>query len=192
MKNLVICFVALTSIGTILTETTYNCLTNSACGCSTSSTILTKIVGGEAAASQTWGWAASLRYSSTNSHFCGGSIITRSHILTAAHCTVGLQSASSVRVTVGSIYLSTIVQARDVSKIFIHPTYSSKTYVDDISILKLSSPLNLDQAGVDTVCLPDVSESFLSTNEYPSADVNVKTFQFQISIHFLFFFLIVF
>jgi secreted trypsin-like serine protease len=154
-------------------QTTYNCSPNASCGCSANPATLTKIVGGESAASQTWGWAASLRYTSTNSHFCGGSIISDSYILTAAHCTIGLASASSVRVYVGSIYLSVTGQVRDVSNIYIHPTYSPTTYVDDISILQLSSPLDLTQAGVNIVCLPNVPASILATEEYPPVNTNV-------------------
>jgi secreted trypsin-like serine protease len=157
----------------VSSQTIYNCASNATCGCSENSAVLTKIVGGEAAASQTWGWAASLRYSSTNSHFCGGSIISESHILTAAHCGAAVSSPSSISVYIGSIYLSAAVQVRAVSVINIHPDYSSTTYVNDICILKLSSPLNLDQAGVNIVCLPDVSPTVLANEEYPPPNTNV-------------------
>jgi len=157
----------------VSTQTVYSCSPNATCGCSANSATLTKIVGGEPAASQTWGWAASLRYTSTGSHFCGGSIIGASYILTAAHCTIGLSSPSAVRVYVGSIYLSVTVQVRDVSKIYIYPTYSSVTYVDDISVLQLSSPLNLNQIGINRVCLPNVSSAILATQEYPAPGTNV-------------------
>jgi len=154
-------------------STTYTCSLSAPCGCSANAAVLTKIVGGEPASSQTWGWAASLRYSSTGFHFCGGSIISASHILTAAHCTVELSSPSSVRVYVGSIYLNIVGQVRDVSKIYTYPYYSSSNYVNDIAILKLSSPLDLTQAGVNVVCLPNVSASVLASGEYPPIGVNV-------------------
>jgi len=156
-----------------VSSTTYICSPNATCGCSANSAVLTKIVGGEPASSQTWGWAASLRFTSTNSHFCGGSIISSSHILTAAHCAVAVSSPSAIRVYVGSIYLYTVVQVRDVSNIYVHPSYSSSTYLNDIAILKLSSPLNLNQAGVNLVCLPNVSSSVLASGEYPRIGVNV-------------------
>ncbi|UJR27559.1 hypothetical protein I4U23_008841 [Adineta vaga] len=152
---------------------TYTCSANALCGCSANSAVLTKIVNGEQAGSQTWGWAASLRYVSSNSHFCGGSIISESHILTAAHCTISLASPSSLQVYVGSIYLSSAVQVRSVSKIYNHPSYSSSTYQNDIAILKLSSPLNLDQTGVDLICLPNVSSTILSSSEYPTVGINL-------------------
>jgi secreted trypsin-like serine protease len=156
-------------------QTTYTCSADAPCGCSAQSATLTRIVGGESAASQTWGWAASLRYSSTNSHFCGGSIISALHILTAAHCTIGLGSPSAVTVYVGSIYISVTAQVRSVALIHIHPSYNPNTYVNDISILKLSTPIDLTQAGVDLVCLPTVSSAVLASGEYPPPNTNVIT-----------------
>ena len=155
-------------------QASYNCSSSSSCGCSTNSAVVNRIVGGELASSQTWGWAASLRYTSSGSHFCGGSVISASHILTAAHCTTGLASAASVTVFVGSIYLTSGGQQRSVSKIYIHPGYSKSTQVNDISILKLSTPLDLTQSGTDPVCLPSVSSSVLANGEYPSANTNVR------------------
>jgi secreted trypsin-like serine protease len=66
-----------------------------------------------------------------------------------------------------------IGQVRDVSTIYIHPYYSPSTYVNDISILKLSSPIDLSQPGVDPVCLPNVSSSVLANGEYPPVGVNL-------------------
>jgi len=153
----------------IVSSTTYTCLSNATCGCSVNSATLTRIVGGEVAASQTWGWAVSIRNRYTGNHFCGGSIISRSHILTAAHCTID-SFASTLRVYVGSTSLSSTVQVRSVSTITNHPSYSSSNYLNDIAILKLSSPLDLDTAGVDLICLPDGN----AIGEYPPANVDVK------------------
>ena len=158
----------------VSSQTAYTCSANASCGCSSNSAILTKIVDGESAASQTWGWMASLRYSSTGAHFCGGSIISAWHILTAAHCVTQFTSASAVRVYVGSIYLSNTVQARSVSKIVIHENYSATTFVNDIAVLKLSSSLDLVQAGVDVICLPNVSSVVLASGEYPVPNTNVR------------------
>ncbi|CAF0803660.1 unnamed protein product [Adineta ricciae] len=151
----------------------YNCPADAPCGCSAKSAVVTKIINGEAAASLTWGWAASLSSISMNSHFCGGSIISKSHLLTAAHCTIKIRSPSQIQVSVGSIYSYAYAQRRTISKIYNHPSYSSATHENDIAILKLSSPLNLDEAGVDLICLPNVSSTILSTEEYPTVGTNL-------------------
>ncbi|EDL81020.1 rCG31213, isoform CRA_b [Rattus norvegicus] len=48
----------------------------------------TRVVGGEDAVPNSWPWQVSLQYlkDDTWRHTCGGSLITTSHVLTAAHC----------------------------------------------------------------------------------------------------------
>ncbi|CAF0852456.1 unnamed protein product [Adineta ricciae] len=155
------------TVSYVWSQALYTCSANSSCGCSTNSAILARIVGGESATDQTWGWMTSLRYSSTNSHFCGGSIISKDHILTAAHCVVSLSSPSSIRAYVGSVNLYSGGQTCSISNIFIHPNYSTSTFVNDIAILKLSSSLDLTQNALDKICLPNVSVAILTSQEYP-------------------------
>ena len=162
------------SLRRVSSQTTYTCSANASCGCSANAAVLNKIVGGEPAASQTWGWMASLRFSNTDAHFCGGSIISAWYILTAAHCTIDMASPTALRVFVGSTDLVSTVQVRNVAKIVNHPSYSDTTYVNDIAILKLSSALDLDQVGTDLICLPHVSASVLANGEYPEAGIDVN------------------
>ena len=158
----------------VSSQTTYTCSANAACGCSANAAVLNRIVGGEPAADRTWGWMASLRSSSDGSHFCGGSVISAGYILTAAHCTKDIASPTLLRVYVGSTDLTSIVQVRNVSKIYNHPSYSTTTYLNDIAILKLSSALDLGQVGADLICLPHVSASVLANGEYPAAGIDVN------------------
>ena len=91
--------------------------------------------------------------------WCGGSIITKLHILTAAHCVFSLNTnsamyAAEVEVLVGEHDTSdTEADRHSVSSIAPHPRYNHSTANFDFSILMLASPLNFSSAAAP-VCLP--------------------------------------
>ncbi|CAF4090593.1 unnamed protein product, partial [Adineta steineri] len=150
--------------------TTYSCNATASCGCSTNSATLSRIVGGEAATPATWGWAVSLNIA--NTYLCGGSIISSGWVITAAHCVNG-QTASSITIYAGSNSRWTGTQSRVVSKIIVHPSYNSDTYVDDVALLQLKTPLDMTDRYVSQICLPSVDSTTLSTTEWPAANTTV-------------------
>jgi secreted trypsin-like serine protease len=85
---------------------------------------------------------------------CGGAIISDSYIMTAAHC---LTTASAYDITayVGSTVLFQ-GQPRSVSQIYSHPQYDplGQYFLNDIALLKLSTPLNMADRTLAKVCLP--------------------------------------
>ena len=69
----------------VVSTTIYSCDRAAECGCSKNDAVTNKIVGGEAAVAASWGWAVSLQRP-TGLPFCGGAIVSPSHVVTAAHC----------------------------------------------------------------------------------------------------------
>ena len=128
-----------------------SCSSNSTCGCSLKSTILTKILGGEIAREDTWRWAISIR--SNNYHTCGGSLITSNLILTAAHCFASVKDISKYSITAASTRLSNIRQQRSLAQVFVHRQYNLSTYENDIAAIRLSSPLNMNDSSLAALCL---------------------------------------
>ncbi|CAF1238623.1 unnamed protein product [Adineta ricciae] len=129
------------------------CSAKATCGCpSVQPTISSRIVNGNTAASNSWPWMVALNM--TNGRLCGGTLITYQHILTAAHCVYDVTS-DSILAYAGIQKLSekSSGEIRSISTITIHPNYSNVTKVNDLAILKLSSPLSAGTK-VGLCCLP--------------------------------------
>ena len=70
-----------------------------------------------------------------------------STIITAAHCCAG-QSASNIQIVAGEHSLSSndrTEQTRAVSRVIDHEDFSSFTLKNDMCLLKLATPLNLNK-----------------------------------------------
>jgi secreted trypsin-like serine protease len=132
---------------------------------------LTRIVGGETASAATWSWAVSLNID--NTYLCGGSIISSSWVITAAHCVNGYK-ASKITVYAGSNIRWSGTQSRVASKVIVHPSYNTDTYVNDIALLQLATPLIMTDPYVSSICLPSVSSTILSSGEWPPAGTTVS------------------
>merc|ERR1712168_1406804 len=116
-----------------------------------------KIVGGEEAEPHEFPWQISLRRKSDNFHFCGGSVLNENTVVTAAHCTVILDSPDEVVIVAGEHNKKVdegTEQTRAVSKLTVHESYGSpKGFENDIALWILVEPLNLTFA-VAPVPLP--------------------------------------
>jgi len=106
-----------------------------------------RIVGGKDAIYAPW--LVALVYANGGSvyddHFCSGSIINESWVITAGHCTAD-KDRSDFYIMAGIIDLLKTKkgQSRKVKQIFRHPHFKMKTLSNDISLVKLQSPLELN------------------------------------------------
>ncbi|XP_051988450.1 trypsin-like [Xyrauchen texanus] len=113
-----------------------------------------KIVGGQDAAEGSWPWQVSIQSTTFGGHFCGGSLINKDWVLSAAHC---FQSVSKSTIT---IYLgrqrksdsNPNEMSMSVSNIIIHPNYDSPKDNNDIALVQLSSSATFS-AYINPVCL---------------------------------------
>ncbi|XP_065300552.1 anionic trypsin-2-like [Dermacentor albipictus] len=121
--------------------------------------VLGRIVAGKTIARSRIPWIVHLvaRYQfkprSIKKMACGGSILSRRFILTAAHCIhFGYRLPVSILVRYNSTYLGRgpLASAKDVIP---HPRFSMDTVANDIGLVKLTKPLQFDKF-VKPICLP--------------------------------------
>ena len=105
-----------------------------------------KITGGRSDPYGNTKWIASvLRVNKRTVSFCGGSLIARRYVLTAAHCARQNYRRDLV-VRIGSKRLGRGGFVRGVSDVFRYPHYDPRTNYGDLAILKLSRPVPLRPA----------------------------------------------
>ncbi|XP_067237779.1 trypsin-like isoform X1 [Chanodichthys erythropterus] len=125
-----------------------------------------KIVGGQNAAVGSWPWQVSIQSASFGGHFCGGSLINKDWVLSAAHC---FQSSSlgTIGVYVGlqSQLGSNPNQVyRTASQVITHPSYNNATNDNDIAMLQLSSSVSFSDY-INPVCLAAAGSTFAAGTE---------------------------
>ncbi|RWS27181.1 transmembrane protease serine 9-like protein [Leptotrombidium deliense] len=124
-----------------------------------------RIVGGEKADPKQCPWQCSILLNGDN-HICGGSIIAKNWILTAAHCTANYinKPGYTFYVVVGALIRRKgykVGQLIKVKRVINHEKYNPKTMFADIALLQLekdivytSNPKGPEAAAVGPICLP--------------------------------------
>ncbi|CAH1785836.1 unnamed protein product [Owenia fusiformis] len=133
-----------------------------------------RIIGGEAAVNHTWPWAVSLLWN--GEHYCGGTLISRSYVVTAAHCFVNQRAIFYRNWTLvfGEHDLSITEksqQERKMNSFTIHPFYEAEGVLHDIALVELNRPIDYN-IYVSPVCLPHVDYFEKAVTEGDPGNIN--------------------
>uniref|UniRef100_A0A4X2LLH7 Peptidase S1 domain-containing protein n=1 Tax=Vombatus ursinus TaxID=29139 RepID=A0A4X2LLH7_VOMUR len=129
------------------------------------------IIGGTSAVLERWPWQVSIFKGPQYS--CGGSLLTPSWVVTAAHCVYSLFHVSILRIFVGIVNRDDIMPHTGavVDKIILHPLFRihKRRHDYDIALLKLQTPLNFSNtvravffASISMYLFPWLSGALLS------------------------------
>ncbi|XP_024884292.1 chymotrypsin-2-like [Temnothorax curvispinosus] len=114
----------------------------------------TQIVGGTNAPDGMYPYQVSLKDASNGRHFCGGAIVSKKYIITAAHCLAGRRYPSDIQIGVGSNNLqSQIIYTADA--LIIHDNYNKTQYPNDIGLIKLSKDITFNKTITSTAIISD-------------------------------------
>lgn len=130
----------------------------------------TRIVGGRPADPDEWPWLAALvrKGGSGSGQYCGATLISNTHVLTAAHCLEPFRK-EEILVKLGEYDFSQSGETGDetfsVTAMKLHENYNSVTYENDIAIIRLDRPATFSKS-IWPICLPDASQEFTNTRAF--------------------------
>ncbi|XP_047513934.1 proclotting enzyme isoform X2 [Pieris napi] len=139
-------------------------INDDSCGVATSKqTAQRRIVGGDDAGFGTFPWQAYIRIGSSR---CGGSLISRRHVVTAGHCVARAQPRH-VRVTLGDYVINSAAEPLPaytfgVRTIKVHPLFKFTPQADrfDVAVLTLDRNVHY-MPHIAPICLPERGSDFL-------------------------------
>ncbi|XP_058973764.2 transmembrane protease serine 6 isoform X1 [Pocillopora verrucosa] len=132
---------------------------------------LSRIVGGQVASNRDWPWQVGLQTLTDDFIFCGGSLLNREWVLTAAHCIYRNNPSRKgcvapnpgLRIIIGEFDVDNIEGhevKKNIAQICMHPSYDHSIFDYDIALLRLSTPLPGYNETMSPICLPTASSNF--------------------------------
>lgn len=125
-------------------------------------TELSKIIGGTDADIADFPWQVFFK---TGNYMCGGSIISKNWVITAAHCTKNEDGTaipvSEMSVKAGATNPYKVNQGKfyQVSEVIVHESFNEQTLLNDIALLRLIAPVDiLNAEPIKLVTAADVDE----------------------------------
>ena len=107
--------------------------------------IVEAIIGGESVLNpHEFPWVVGVR---TESGKCGGTIITKNLVMTAAHCVFNSKKELNKEISVlmgHSDISSYLIKKERVQSILVHPQHGINKYYNDVALLRLSKDLEFD------------------------------------------------
>ncbi|XP_025318712.2 serine protease 55 isoform X1 [Canis lupus dingo] len=112
-----------------------------------------RIIGGMEAEVGEFPWQVSIQ--ARNEHFCGGAIINKWWIVTAAHCLISEELLpTDLSVVLGSNDLSSpSLDIKEVASIVLHKDFQKVNMDNDIALLLLASPITFN-GQMEPICIP--------------------------------------
>jgi hypothetical protein len=102
------------------------------------------VIGGQESPPHAWPWHVEVR--TLGDYRCGGALVDRDWVITAAHC-VDFLEPSTVTIVAGSHDITVSEptdQVRSANALFLHPQFNSPTsFSNDIALIRLASPVTL-------------------------------------------------
>ncbi|KAM5138213.1 ovochymase-2-like [Mantella aurantiaca] len=123
--------------------------------------LLSRIVGGTRAKENDYPWIASIKRK--KQHICGGTIVSKKHVITAAHCVTDKNLTRQLKVIIGDrdfTVKESSEQVFSINKVIVHPSFLAHQPINyDVAIVVLEGHIVFG-AKIQPACLPSPDEFF--------------------------------